>query len=241
MRPRTVADVVRTIFDPGATALFIFGSIILSVLGNGVYDLARDRLGTAPSTTWKIVLGSLVIFVFTVFLLLLWWRTRKLPQQVLVSDERRSEPQPGLIVLVGPGDIDKTPEQPAILSHVEEVMLRYCWLIASPEAVKNGKTDQLERLVRTNSAEPYTIPIQDGYQARMAYKAVEEALDQARRLLGDLPLVVDITGGTKPMTAGAVLACRDYQVPVEYMLGKYNNVGVRDPRIGSQAVKVDLV
>ncbi|MDP9378883.1 MAG: hypothetical protein M3Q29_01805 [Chloroflexota bacterium] len=65
------------------------------------------------------------------------------------------------------------------------------------------------------------------------------------RRLAEGDLIVDITGGTKPMTAGAVLACREQGVAVQYMYAQRDPVTGellrdRDDKVGLVALRLPL-
>jgi hypothetical protein len=68
---------------------------------------------------------------------------------------------------------------------------------------------------------------------------VADILARASQRPGAHPIIVDITGGTKPMTAGAVLACRNQGLPMQYMQTHFIN-GRPDPSAQPQAIKVEL-
>lgn len=100
--------------------------------------------------------------------------------------------------------------------HARTQRLRHCWLIVSPEA--RARAQSLEYELRQRNARPYTVDITDATDAATTYTAVLEIIEHALRLVTQEEIVVDITGGTKPMTAGAALACLDMDVLMEYLV-----------------------
>ena len=147
----------------------------------------------------------------------------------LVPEEARPPRFPGLIVLVGPGRRDAKPNElshnAAIEYHLtsEEAggePLRVCWLVATAgvtgsvpvaRAVRERYRERCELIIRELD-NPFDV--EDAYELiRRIYaeEAVEHGLSPAQ-------IIADFTGGTKPMSAGMVLACRD-RWPMQYMTG----------------------
>ncbi|MFQ6102121.1 MAG: hypothetical protein ACE5OS_12930 [Anaerolineae bacterium] len=147
----------------------------------------------------------------------------------LVPEEARPPRFPGLIVLVGPGrkgaNRDELSHNAAIEYHLSQEEaggepLRVCWLIATAgvtgsvpvaRAVRQRYGDRCELIIR-ELANPFDL--EDAYElVRRIYaqEAVEHGLSPAQ-------VIADFTGGTKPMSAGMVLACRD-RWPMQYMTG----------------------
>jgi hypothetical protein len=235
---RRPSDLFALFFDPRVPVLFLIGSVVLAILGNGVYDLLTALVGSTPQALVGIVISALLIFVAVTsgfWTLLRRWRMKV---TTTVPPEQRAEPHRGLILFVSKGDVAKTSEWPAIENHLVNGTLRHCWLIASPEA--EPKARDLEFRLQERNVRPHIIPVANAYQARLAYGAVGEALLQAYRETDATPMIVDITAGTRPLAAGAVLACRDNGVPMEYMLAQYDDKGRVIEHSPSQAMKVEL-
>ncbi len=91
--------------------------------------------------------------------------------------------------------------------------------VLGSESVLLYKAAQLPDQVRqdANDAVQITIvPLDSAFALPAAYRAVLRAFDQAGDVLDQV--IVDITGSTKRMSAGAVLACREGGVPMQYVL-----------------------
>jgi hypothetical protein len=152
------------------------------------------------------------------------------PPLVLVPKEQRPTRFPGLIALIGPGREGEDPKRlshnPAIeyhLSHEEAggEPLRVCWLIATagesgslPVAmeVQERYQDRCELTIKT---------LKDAFDLKEAYRAVYRiyAQEAVEHDLDPHQIIADYTGGTKPMSAGMVLACRGECWPMQYMTG----------------------
>lgn len=235
MRPQNVHDLFAPFFDLRVLVLLIVGSIVLAVLGDGAYDLLLGWLGRTPETIGGVTVGSILILVFvlTGFRLVLRARQRS-PGTKLLPDEVANS-HAGLVLFVGAGTLDQGSEKPAIDHHLKEDQLRHCWLIEAPESGRKSRL--LKDYLEDHNVCIHSIPLPHGYQARLAYTAIRQALLEAAQIADAQPVIVDITAGARSVTAGAVLACRDHQVPMEYVLGTYIN-GKLDTRIPPTIMKV---
>ena len=148
----------------------------------------------------------------------------------MVPKEQRPSRFPGLIVLIGPGKKGADPRRlshnPAIEYHLgcEEAggePLRVCWLIATagekgsvPVAIEVQKRyeDRCELIIEM---------LKDAFDLEEVYRLVQYIYMQKAAGKGLAPdqVIADYTGGTKPMSAGMVLACREECWPMQYMTG----------------------
>jgi hypothetical protein len=211
-------DWFRRFFDPDAPIPFLFGSLVLALVGNGVYDLLTDWLGDRPQTRLTIIIISVLLTLGVAVGISLWirWIIRRVPQIVLPLEEK-ADPHPGLIMLVSPNP--QAADRDTITHHLGAQTLRSCWLIVSPQVKESGKASDLISWLNERNVRAYELAIGDANQARMTYDAITQGIQEAQRAFGSpRAIIVDITGGNKPMTAGAVLACRDAGVAMEYMV-----------------------
>lgn len=238
MRRQPLSALFALFFNPAVPVAFVIGSIALSLLSSALYQLLVESLGGVAYGLWYILLGAAAIFAVAVLGLWLWLRSQPLRRVTVVPREREAVPHAGLILCVSPGEIRQGNERHAVERHGRDRTLRHCWLIVSPAA--QGKAQELDRLIRSSGATPYLLPVDNEREAALSYSAVERALEAALALPDCPSVVVDITGGTRPMAAGAVIACRDYGVPMEYVLGQYDQ-GKLDPNVAPQVMNVDLM
>jgi len=236
MKHRRDDDPLKRLLEPGnAPYLFILGSTFLAVLGESVYGLLQDIIGDSWISHLATIVASL--FIFGTVTLWFWFRARGDDGSTMVPVERHASGHAGLVLLVGPNP--KGPEAASIAHHQEQGVLRYCWLIASPEADDRAKmlAGELER----GGVDAQRIPVANAQKIDMAYDAVRQALEEARhKLAADEQVIVDITGSTKVVTAGAVLACLDADVTMEYMATKRDSLGKPDPTGTPVAMAVEL-
>jgi hypothetical protein len=154
-------------------------------------------------------------------------------EQVLVPREQQPPKFPGLIVLVGPGrpgdDPMKLSHSPAIEYHLaagpDEKGLRVCWLIAT--AGVEGAVPVAEALRQRYGGQCTVIvrSLGSAFNVQAAYEVVERIYtkEAAAHDLSENEVIADFTGGTKPMSAGMILACGE-QRPMQYMTGRRSGV-----------------
>ncbi|MDY6877937.1 MAG: hypothetical protein SWK90_17280 [Chloroflexota bacterium] len=148
----------------------------------------------------------------------------------LVPREQRPTRFPGLIVLIGPGKEGADPQSlshnPAIEYHLsrEEAggePLRACWLIAT--AGEKGSVPVAMEVQQRYGGRCEVIieTLKDAFDLEETYQLIQRIYVQRAVEKGLAPdqIIADFTGGTKPMSAGMVLACREECWPMQYMTG----------------------
>ena len=212
MRSVRLNDLFALFFDPRVPALFLIGSLVLAVFGNAVYDLLVGAFGTTPQVLVVISLSAILIFVFVVIVLQKLLARRR--REAGVPEQARAPERRALVLLVSPhsGGGDVT----IIEWHARSQRLRHCWLITTSEA--SARAQSLEYELRQRNVRPYVVDIADANDVMSTYVAVLESIEHALRLAPQEEIVVDISGGTKLMTAGAALACLDSGVQMEYLV-----------------------
>jgi hypothetical protein len=234
VRRRGVGDILTTITDPGIPLLFLLGTVLLAVLGNAAYDLALAAItpGADAGTLARLgglSAGALLLLGAVVAALWLWYNARRGPPAPPLEPARALEAgYAGLVVFVSANP--SASEEAAIRHHLGAGTLRQLWLIVSGEARSNAQrlTAWLRQQAGSEAVQLTQLPLRDAFDMAAAYDAVVDALETADQLVDQL--IVDITAGTKQMSAGAVLACREYGVPMQYVLGVY-----RDGRVVADA------
>lgn len=232
-------DLLALLFDPRFPLFFVVGSIVLALLGNATYDLIIVAVGATPPTYLGVIAVAALIFV----VLSRWFRQllrairRRDPLTPDVPDEERAPPQPALVLLVGLGPISRGPEWPVIRWHLQGAALRHCWLIVSPEGVPFA--EELRYQLSEHDVRAEIVRVASANQAAAVYQATRESLGAARARYGE-QVAVDITGGTKPMSAGAVLACLELGGVLEYLVTVRQPAGEVVDEALPQAMRVRL-
>jgi hypothetical protein len=110
---------------------------------------------------------------------------------------------------------DGTSHQTSIDFHLKSG-LKHLWLLASHESQAIADTVRLE-YQRTNQWLSIELPIQiDPTDPNDAETAIRRIVEAAQ--FKSLNLVVDVTGGPKPWSLGAIKVCAEKLVSVQYIL-----------------------
>lgn len=210
-------DLFRPFLETRAPLLFLIGSIALAILGNAIYELLTSTFGATPEFLIALVIGAVLIFAFVAAnfrSLVRAIERRRVVAQNRVEPDQQAEAHAGLILPVG---LNPRGAEAAIIAwHRRGAVLRHCWLLVSPEVVHNPKFGDLKQGLLDGGVMPHVVMLDDAIQAGQVYAQVREAIAEARRFADAAPLIADITGGTKAMTAGTLLACLEADVPTQY-------------------------
>ena len=219
MRSPSLNDLFRQFLETRAPLLFLIGSIALAILGNAIYELLTSSFGATPVFLIALVVGAALIFAFvTVALrrLLRALEQRRVVVRNQVRPDQQAERHAGLILPVG---LNPRGAEAAIVAwHQRGATLRHCWLLVSPQVMNNPKFGDLKQGLLDQGTLPHLIELDDAIQVDEVYLKVRAAIAEARRFPDATPLIADITGGTKAMTAGMLLACLETGVATQYWL-----------------------
>lgn len=244
-RPPTTLDIWKQLFDPAHIGLFLIGSICLTVFGEGFYGVLEGVLSSgvayfssrsgfvqimAMLLSAGILWGVLLMFQFRMHVI------QRFTEKPVKHEESAAKPCEGLILFVSanPKAADMT-----IIEHHRQA-LRHCWLIVSQESEKRGI--ELSVHLQGQGIDAHTLTIADVWSIDAAFDTVTEAIQASRHnLKPSKTLIVDITGGTKVMSVGAVLACLEADVPIEYTATHPSSTGARARRARSRFRSVLVV
>lgn len=212
---------------------FAMGLLVVGVLGNLMYDLTVAP-GDVTPVFWRPLLAALVFTGVAYFLYRLDYR-RKTHIQVSVDESRLAPPYAGLISLFGP-NVGTLPV--ALKHHWQGGGARHCWLVRQSglESVQKA----YEELVSQLMAEGINTQIHPVYidklDAQTAYEKVRAIFEREAAEEGLMPheVIADITGGTKPLTAGMILAALAVDGALEYVESRRDDRGAPIP--GAQYV-----
>jgi hypothetical protein len=248
-------SLLRPFLEPGPVPiLFITGIVLLSLIGNAVYEALRD-LFAGPILVGLIAL-ALFFLLAIAYALLNYYRTPSLKVRDL-------QPKAGLITLVSRGKLSELSATAAIKLHYrgeqderEAPVLRHCWLITSPKSVDDEDETAVASSGTIQSAWKNARDLQSQYQNQIkvhikqvdpenpesVFNAVEQAYQEARWLgLRSEEMVADFTGGTKVMTVGMALACTSTNRLLSYMQPRrVDEKGFVKPEYGSEPKALDL-
>jgi hypothetical protein len=212
---------------------FALGLLVVGILGDVAYDLL-----TAPAdnlrVAWRPVAAAALL---TGLAYLLYRRDHRRGREVqaVVDESQLAPPRAGLIWLFGPGPFEHLLF--ALDHHRQGGGAAHCWLVMQDigpvrETFSRLSQRLLEQEMATQLHPVYIeeLDVQAAYQAVRAIferEATEEALQPGQ-------IIADITGGTKPMTAGMVLAALTTGGDLEYVESRRDSEGQYIP--GTQRV-----
>jgi len=193
----------------------------IGVVGNLVATVVTLATGTS---VWMLLLWMVSIVVLLVGI----WAVSRPQDLVLVPKDQRPDQYPGLIVLVGtgrPGEDPLTQSAGVAISHHQSA-LKTCWLIAS--AGERGSLPVAQDLQRAYDGENFETRIRtmaDAFDVQESYDLVERIYSEEVPEAGlrEEQVIADFTGGTKPMSAGMILACGETR-PMQYTYGRKDGI-----------------
>lgn len=210
-------------------ALFI-SSWLLPIITNLFSTWLQQRFGPTQNTLIQL---CAVGFVGLIGLWIFYQVLSKEEPKNVVTKDMQPAPYPGLIVLIGPGRADANPQklahtvaidyhlQPAA-NNLNAKRLQVCWLIAT--AGPQGSVDLAQKVQAQYAAQGVKMLLhllKDAFDVQEAYECVQQIYtdEVAQHNLKPEEVISDFTGGTKPMSAGMILACQD-QWPLQYVHGR---------------------
>ena len=203
--------------SPELLTAFALGLLVVGLLGDVTYSLL-----TAPAdsltTAWRPVAAALVL---TGLAYLLYRRDRRRGRTVraIVDESRLAPPHAGLIWLFGPGPFEHLLF--ALNHHRKGGGAAHCWLVMQEDfpPVRKRFGELSRRLAEegmTTQIHPVYVKQPDVHAAYQAVRAVFER-EAAEEGLRPDQIIADITGGTKPLTTGMVLAALTTGGALEYV------------------------
>ena len=230
---RSVVRVFSSEVDPLLAIAGLLVAVFLGVLTNAIYGWVL-----AWGSDLGLVVGLITLFICVVASLLIRLnRLRGRGAQMLVGSS--PAPHAGLIYLLS---LQIDTALCAIRHHGSA--LKHCWVIYTKEDARlRAIYDQLVVQIRDAgiAVEWHAVEVEADSDTK---KARSESVYESVRSIytGDLPqglsptqIITDITGGTRPIAAGAALACGFLQRSLEYVDSDYDPTTNR-PIPGTQRV-----
>lgn len=152
--------------------------------------------------------------------------TRLMVRDIAVEKERRPPRFRGLILLVGTGQSKKGPLDQSALDAIKYHLraLEYCWLIGS--GGEHGSREPVDLLLAecehmgVSATAHY---VDDPFSVQESFALVNKLYSEDIREAGlrEDEVIADLTGATKPMSFGMLLAC-SINRPTQYMVRQPN-------------------
>jgi uncharacterized membrane protein YuzA (DUF378 family) len=237
----TLADLITSPTGGVGVLALVSVQLISAVAGTLISSSALQR------TIWLAVgvIGLILAWIITLL------RQRKQqPPLVLVPEDQRPPKHRGLILLVGTGRPGEASMDQSALTAIKHHLagasgsgLEYCWLIPSsgergsvPVALKLEQQCKDLGVKQTKIVKPVDfLSVQD------TYDCVQDIYARDVRAAGlqEQDVIADFTGGTKPMSAGMILACGERRT-MQYVQGR--KAGTREnPVIASLPMLIEFV
>lgn len=225
---------ITAFFEPSRSiSLFIIGTAALSLALQAAYDFANEP-GEFKGGYW-LALGCL--FVAGGILLVSAARQHYGQGQISMKQSVPPRQQMGLIVLAdASGDAPRSAIEYCLPS------LKHCWLLASRDSLAATQAlvaqyqDQVPNFYHGELG--YLV---DPDQIQATYDTVVRIFDVEAPAAGLLPqdIVADISGGSKAMSAGVVLACLARDRDMQFLKTPRDVFGHEKPGAAAEPVRID--
>ncbi len=246
--PAHFAQFVLTL-GSGATlwriVAFVLGVLGFGILANFFFAVAYDWDNLTADRLLRVC-ATIALFFALAYLAALYDQrlARKMHQAGSTIKEDIAERHAGLICLLS------LQFQPCFIAikhhcsaHVSGEPLRHCWVLITPEAERQGIFGQLQ--ARVSDEAGFNLTLHPIYLANetieVSYREVSDiyAFRSVEQHLKPHQIMADLTGGTKTMTAGMVMACQDHGYALEYVRSQYGPDGRRIDDTGA-VIKVGV-
>jgi hypothetical protein len=220
-KPKSLTQVL---FEPRPETIigFIAGLLLFGLSTNLLYQLLLGDIPPWPQLA--VLLVALALLFFVAYGSYRQW-VRKARRLAFTLEENTPSPpqRRGLIWILTPSGTQHT--MVAIRHHYGDGSqynhLRHCWLIQQRNNAKVTKERYiLEEQLQAEKiqVELHTVTI-DQLSVSSTYAALVQIVEEKISAEGLSPnqVVVDITGGTKPMTAGLILGALSTDTLLEYV------------------------
>jgi len=206
---------------------FFLGLLVVGLLSDLAYDLLTAPVETLP-VVWRPGIAILLLTGLAYLLYHLDRRTRAV--RVEVDESRLAPAHAGLVWLFGPGPFEHLLF--ALDHHCKGGGGAHCWLVMqNTEPVQQAFNQFSQRLLEQNSTTQLHPAYIDELDVRASYEAVRSIFERESVEEGLHPeqVIADVTGGTKPLSAGMVLAALTAGGALEYVESERDPDGLPIP------------
>lgn len=196
----------------------VISTVLITMTISLLYDWLKEIAGLPGAAGLIASLAGLTLLV--VYGYNLHTRRRRRQMATRVVDKPNPPQYKGLILMVSRLETARE----AIDYHKDA--LQCCWLITTPAPWIRQHADQLKQEYEDAISYVDIAHIANEYDTRGCYELVRGIHHREAARLGLLPgeVIADITGGTKPMTMGMILACVEGEFPIEHIPTEYDPV-----------------
>ncbi len=207
---------------------YLLGTAVVSLTIQVLYDFANN-----PSQWQGGYWVALITIVATAIAGLWMWRQK--PGRVNIHKEQQPRPRRGLVLLAGP---TKASNPAAIAYHKNS--LTHCWILSTPQSAKTAADlfSQYGSQFNIRYGPDYTVDAED---LTSTYQAVMRIFTKELQPSGlsTVDVIADMTGGTKPMTSGMVMACLARRVSLQYVKALRDEKGKVEHGAWGEPIRID--
>ena len=206
-----VSRALAAFFTPRALVPFLLGSVVLSVLGNAVFQMAENLLGATTQSLVFIALGAVLILVGVVAVLAHVLAREAPPQSI--PGKRPPAKHRGLILMVS----QAAPCRKAIQYH--QPALERCWLLCSIQT-RDVAVELRSEFPKECCLEPIVIhDVLDPLEFRSRIQQIFGGLPDG---WAEADVISDYLGMTAHASVGMVLACMSANRHLQYTVAHRN-------------------
>ncbi len=209
-----------------------FGFVVTAILIAAAVNILTSIIVGMVGPIWAV--GIMVTAGLLTLAYANWsayrFRQRLIEGERIIGDKPHPVVRPGLIVMV-----TKAPTARKAIDYHQPV-LKHLWLIITPEM--RDAANQLRTYAESLQISCHPLDLDQEYDPSRCYHLVRHTyeVDAGACKLERSEIIADMTGGTKPMTAGMVLACSDLNVPLQHVPTRF--VGGGQPTVPLDPIEV---
>jgi len=196
-----------------------FGPVLTAILVALLVNMLTEALTTWGGVAFGFIVWAILAAITIAFVYFYNWGDRRRRGRGVGTPTDLEHPAQyeGLVFLFSREDTLRE----AIQHHLP--VLRHCWLLVTPQM----QPAALKAATHYNGVQFSIEPVSDLYNTRACFDIACNIYEQ-KAALQQIPLksmVADITGGTKPMTVGLLLACLKSDVAIQHVPATYDATG----------------
>jgi hypothetical protein len=209
-----------------------FGFVLTTVLIAAMVNVITGIFVGVAGPVWAAVALIVLALVTLLYANITAYRFRQhlVEGERIIGERPHPIPRSGLIVLV-----TKAPTARKAIDY-HQATLEHLWLITTPEM--REAANALRTHAEALGIQCHVLDLEQEYDASQCYYLVRQVYEVAAPslLLARSAIIADMTGGTKPMTAGMVLACSDLHAPLQHVPTRF--VGDGQPTVPLDPIEV---
>ena len=200
----------------------VISGVIVALLVNTLSTTLTELFGLWGAWIVMIVIGVLLVVFVASYQTGVTQRRKMIPPEIPAPKKYR-----GLIFIFSGSE----PVLRAAIDYHRPILER-CWLITTPEMNDKAKDAEAKFTVPGLSVDIWPVLSGASYNIRGCYEAVCTIHGQAGvpndQMIPSDQIIADMTGGTKPMSAGMILACYDHGYRLQHVAAQFDKSG-KDP------------